>query len=294
MLQTLQKARKRGFGLQDWVKSNTSIKGKKWRFAEIFFTALVMAGPLTKSRVLDAIIKRVALMTDKHPSAGFSVPLNIDLSDSCEQVTVPIDLMKQTARNASFVAVINECVCRHTFNCVTYPHDLGCMFLGEGARVTVANGIAREVTAEEACAHIDKAASLGLAGGAFWVEVEQYVWGFKDEDREKHLEFCFCCPCCCGAFKYEINAHGRTKHLLHKSIGWRCTVNDDCQNCGSCLEACPRQLIRLGDDRAIIDDECSGCGICVSNCPAGALSVAQVGPMKSNLVDYFEGLNLKL
>lgn len=286
--------RSRGRSLRDWVKARTSIKGKAWGFAEVFFKTLVKAAPYTRFRLLEALIERVALMTDDHPSAGFQIPLNVDVSDRGEQVTVPIDLMKQTARDASFRAIINECVCRHTFDCKAYPHDMGCMFLGEGARIVMANGIAREVTAEEACAHIDRAAAMGLAGGAFWIEVEQYVWGFKDEDRDKHLEYCFCCPCCCGAFKYEVSAAGRTKHLLHRSVGWRCAVGEACNGCGTCAPKCPRKLITTGATAAVIDPECTGCGICVSACPSGALRVVQVAPMKEKLTEYFEGLELKL
>jgi len=277
---------------RDWIKKKTSIKGKNWGFARVFFKTLVLAGPLTRIKILDAIIKRVALLTDDHPSAGFQIPLNVDIRG--KYVTVPIDLMKQTVRNASFLAIINECVCRHTFDCKAYPHDMGCMFLGAGARVVVANGIAREVTIDEACAHIDRAAAMGLAAGAFWVEIEQYVWGFKDADRERHLEYCFCCPCCCGAFQFEAKAAGRTKHLLHKSIGWQCTVDEKCKNCGKCVSKCPRKLITKGLNRAVIDSECAGCGICISSCPNGARHIVQVAPMKEKLTDYFEGLDLKL
>jgi Pyruvate/2-oxoacid:ferredoxin oxidoreductase delta subunit len=280
--------------LNDWVKARTSIKGARWGFARVFFRTLVWASRLTRIGVLDGLLQKVGLMTEDHPSAGFQIPLNVVIGKSGRHVVVPIDLMKQTAREATFRAIINECVCRHTFGCEHYPTNLGCLFLGAGARVVVQNGIGSEATADEACAHIDRAASLGLAGGAFFVEIEQYVWGFKDEDREKHLEYCFCCPCCCGAFKYEIAATGRTRHLLHQSVGWRCVVGEDCTACWECVPKCPRRLISPGAHRAEVDPACAGCGICVSACPCGALRVEQVAPMKPRLTDYFEGLELKL
>lgn len=281
-------------GLRDWIKSRTSIKGEAWKFAEVFFSSFVVAGPLTRVPGVETIIKRLALMTDKHPSAGFSIPFNVDLADRGEKVTLPVDLAKQAIREASFRALINKCACRHTFDCKAYPHEFGCMFLGAGARVVVENGIAHEATVEECLAHVDKAAALGLAAGAFWVEVEQYVWGFKDKDRERHLELCFCCSCCCGAFKFEKSAKGRTKHILHKSMGWRCTVGESCTQCGACIEKCPRLLISRGTSRVVIDDECAGCGMCLEACKSGALRVVQVESMRDKLTDYFDGLQLKL
>jgi pyruvate formate lyase activating enzyme len=48
-----------------------------------------------------------------------------------------------------------------------------------------------------------------------------------------------------------------------------------CIGCGACLDACPRDAIRLEDDRRIDRDRCDGCMLCVDECMTGALS--QVG-----------------
>jgi pyruvate formate lyase activating enzyme len=48
-----------------------------------------------------------------------------------------------------------------------------------------------------------------------------------------------------------------------------------CIGCGACLDVCPRDAIRLGDDRRIDRDRCDGCMLCVDECMAAALS--QVG-----------------
>ena len=48
-----------------------------------------------------------------------------------------------------------------------------------------------------------------------------------------------------------------------------------CIGCGACLDVCPRDAIRLGDDRRIDRDRCDACMLCADECMTGALS--QVG-----------------
>ncbi|MGV8083118.1 MAG: DUF362 domain-containing protein [Coriobacteriia bacterium] len=288
------KPRRPRLGLRDWLKRHTAVTSDSVLFGELFFKAIVMAAPFTRVKPLDALIQRVALMTPKHHTAGYSIPLNLDLADKVHPVVLPVELMKKTVAEATYRAIFNECMCRHTFECHDYPHDLGCLFLGDGARVSVQNGVAHEATVEECCEHIDRAAELGLAGHAFWVEIEEFVWGVPDANMQNYLEICFCCPCCCAAFRYEQKAYGHTKTILHKSAGWVCEVGEGCAKCGACVSACPRNLITMGDDAAVIAEECSGCGLCAPACPNGVLQLQQKAEMKENLTEYFEGLGLKI
>ncbi len=48
-------------------------------------------------------------------------------------------------------------------------------------------------------------------------------------------------------------------------------INDDCINCGACLDACPVEAITAGDDKHVIDaDTCIDCGACAEACPVDA------------------------
>lgn len=286
--------RRRGVGLRDAIKRMTAVNSQSLTFGELFFKTIVLAAPLTKYKPLDFVIQRVALMTPKHHTAGYSIPLKLDIADKVHPVVLPVDLMKKTVAEAEYRAIFDQCMCRHTFECGDYPRDLGCLFLGKGARASVANGVAHEASLEECYAHIDRAANLGLAGHAFWVELEEFVWGVPDENMRNYLEICFCCPCCCAAFRYEQKAHGHTKTILHKSAGWACSVGDECVNCGVCVPSCPRGLIISGANIAVIAKECSGCGLCVPTCPNGAIKLTQVEEMRDNLTEYFEGLGLEI
>ena len=204
----------------------------------------------------------------------------------------PVEMMKDAVRRASYRAIMRECLCRKIQGCTDYPIDLGCLFIGPAARACVERGIAREATLEECLAHIDRAQAAGLSAGAYFVEVEEYVWGFRDQDMPNFLEFCFCCPCCCSATLFEQRAGGELKRILHQGIGWSCTVDEEaCIGCGACAEACPHGRMSVVDGKARPHAECAGCGQCLKACGRGALSVCQTGETKPRIEDYFEKLH---
>jgi ferredoxin len=167
-------------------------------------------------------------------------------------------------------------------------------FPGEGAKGLVKNGIAIQITADEAETRIDRAATLGLVGQGLWVEVEQYLWGIQNEHMEKFLEFCFCCPCCCTAM--QITKHStRDIRSRFKSVGWVAKSNDNCINCGKCVDICPQHAITPGQFGIVIDDQCFGCGLCKNSCNTGAIEIIPKNELiKENIKDYFSGLNLEL
>ncbi|MCD8212528.1 MAG: 4Fe-4S binding protein [Campylobacter sp.] len=286
------KPRSAVFGINDWIKSKTAKDAKSQKFGVMFFKSIIFAAPYVKTPLVGNAILKVAKMGDKRHTAGFSMPLNIDLKDSLEQKTLPLELLTKVVTQASYRAIIKTCMCRETFKCRSYPTDFGCLFIGEGARAVVQNGIAYEAGLEECLKHIRKSIELKLAAKAFWVEVEEYVWGVKDKDMQKFLEICFCCPCCCAAFKFSKRSD---THMLVQSSGWLAKVNDElCVKCGKCVKTCPTECISL-DEKIIIDDNCSGCGLCIDSCDkTHALSMFNQTPMKEDVKDYFDGLNLQL
>ena len=48
-------------------------------------------------------------------------------------------------------------------------------------------------------------------------------------------------------------------------------ITDTCISCGACVEECPVEAIKEGDDKYEIDaDLCIECGACEGACPVGA------------------------
>lgn len=230
---------------------------------------------------------------DKRYTQGVSLPLNIDLTPSTTKVTVPIEMMKDTIRKASYRLLLDRCLCRDGHNCKNYSHEIACIFLGEGARITEEHGLGHEVTAEEACAAVDRGAAAGLVGQALWIEVEQFVWGWQNEKMENFLEFCFCCPCCCTALNVSKNA-SRDVQRRFKSVGWKAEITSDCVLCKKCASVCPQSAITYNKTQAVISDDCIGCGLCARECKSDAIKTVLKEPLKPRVEDYFEGLKIDL
>ena len=48
---------------------------------------------------------------------------------------------------------------------------------------------------------------------------------------------------------------------------------DKCNACGSCVDACPVEALKI-EEKAVVDEEaCIDCGTCVDECPEGAISL---------------------
>ncbi len=49
-------------------------------------------------------------------------------------------------------------------------------------------------------------------------------------------------------------------------------ITDDCTACGSCVDSCPSEAIKAGEEKYNINaDECIDCGSCEEACPVSAI-----------------------
>ena len=225
---------------------------------------------------------------------GTTIELNRTLSVDAERdfrsVVVPMDLVHKAIDEALYIGGMKECLCRAGNDCQAYPHDLGCLFLNMGGKVVVDHGMAVEFTKEQAHERVNKAAELGLVCESLWVEVEQLIWGFRNDQMDAFLEICFCCPCCCVAFNLSKNATRDVKRRFSPS-GWTAVVDHElCVGCRKCLDDyCPQDAVhfRASDGKMVVDQEnCVGCGFCRSRCPQGAIKLKQTMPMRASVHEY--------
>ena len=299
-----------GLGIYNWLKEHVIYMSRdRWPLALKLYKLFIRFSVWMKEGGLKAKIYKKGIMlypdmethtstvvmplkVDLEESEATTLPLNLDLSGDGEKVIVPLDVIKASLKNADFIGGMDSCLCREANDCKDYPHNLGCLFLGEAGKVIVKHNLGRQLNYEEAMERVDAAAEAGLMGQAVWVEVEQLLWGIRNDQLDKFLEICFCCPCCCIAVRLARNATDAERHRFHPA-GWTAvpdrTACTGCRLCVSGPNGCPVEAISFGEDgKVVIDQEkCVGCGICKKRCKPGVIKIKQTMPMRADLHEYF-------
>ena len=290
------KNRPNGLGIFNWLIEHVIyMSDKRWPIVLKMYHMFVRFSGWMKQGGWKAKFykKAIKLYPDMEAHTGTVVmPLNVDLTDHAEKVVVPLDLIKESLKKVDYIVGMDGCLCRQANDCKDFSHDIGCLFMGDAARAVVKHGLGREFTYEEACARVDEAAKAGLMGQAVWIEVEQAIWGVRNDLMDHFLEICFCCPCCCIAMRLARNATENERHRFHPS-GWTAVPDrTKCVGCGQCIEGangCPVEAISFGTDCKVqIDQEaCVGCGICKARCSFDVIKIKQTMPMRADIQEYF-------
>ena len=299
--------RPNGLGIFNFIKERILYMSKKrWPLALKLYRFFVKYSVWMKEGGLKAKIFKRGIMLEpvmKAHTASLTLPLNVDLTQEKEKVVVPMDLVKEALKHASYIAGMDSCLCRDAANCQDYPKDIACLFFGDMGKTVVGHGLGREFTYEEACARVDKAAAHGLMAQALWIEVEQLLWGIRNDKMDKFLEVCFCCPCCCIALKLARNADPADRPKIFHPAGWTAVADQTkCVGCKKCVNGangCPMDAISFNEHGKIVINQeiCTGCGICKTRCNLDAIKIKQTMPMRENLPEYFRkeyGLNTKV
>jgi ferredoxin len=158
---------------------------------------------------------------------------------------------------------VANCVCRQMKDmvgerCQVTDRREVCLQFGYAAQLYIEQGKGREITKQEALDILRKSQEEGLV---------------LEPDNSQELNFiCCCCGCCC---------ENLTKMKLFPRPGDFTVTNhfalvDDelCVGCGTCVEICPMDAIKLKNDVAAIKKKrCIGCGNCVAKCPSDAITL---------------------
>jgi ferredoxin len=158
---------------------------------------------------------------------------------------------------------VGICYCRHKMQhlgkACQNPQEV-CLTFNTAAESLAKHKIAREIGQKEAHRIIEECMELGLVQ-------------LGDNVQEGVNWICNCCSCCCdGLLSYRklgYNTRITTNYLSGQGRG-------ECKGCGSCVERCPVDAIRLGEDKdgseyvSVDTDRCIGCGVCVRFCPTGS------------------------
>ena len=294
---TEYKTRRRGLGFVDFIKTHFTYAtpSRMWIIHRIYHLVLKYAKWTKKGGIRAKFYKKLTMIPSETKSHTGTVvmPLNVDLTDESTKVTVPMDLALDAIDNAEYIAGMDTCLCREANGCKDYPSDLACLLFGELGRTVVRHGIGKQITPEEAKARVERARELGLAAQAVWIDIEQFIWGVKNEDMDKFLEICFCCPCCCVGMRLARNVSDKERVRFHPA-GWTAVPDRTrCVGCGKCVNmknGCPMEAISLDEGgKVVIDQEkCIGCGYCRAECKFDVIKIKQTMPMRSDIHEYFK------
>lgn len=168
---------------------------------------------------------------------------------------------------------VSSCPCRSRKNLDPHSPDCKhpvevCLHFGVLGRYTVANGLGREITKDQAHQILKMAADSGLVHG-----LTNWQTGADT--------ICNCCRCCCLFMEaYHVLGHHRSLDPSNYVIE---TNPGICKACGLCESRCPMDALTLvahpeatnkkGLAPRVEADRCLGCGVCVHKCPSGSLTL---------------------
>lgn len=197
------------------------------------------------------------------------LPINQDIVMP-ENAPLPIELVERFIEETSHRVIAAYCGCRKGFGCEHYPHDIGCLMMGDSALEIKRYGC-HEVGIKEAKAHLHRAVDAGLVPIVGKARADNWIFDVKDHKRL--LTVCLCCECCCVTRFTNLAPLKHLEPLIPRLEGISIRVTEDCTGCGKCTEKCYTKAIRVENGRAVIDEYCRACGRCAITCKQHAIEV---------------------
>jgi len=189
--------------------------------------------------------------------------------DSPEEMILPKQDIAEIIKSFEDIAV-GHCFCRQHQDLLGHSCEFNaprevCFTLGKSARFTSEHGFARMITQEEALKLIEDAAEAGLV---------HKVYHPQGNISKEETSICNCCKDCCGTFNLWKKG---TMPMINWSNYLSNIDQDLCVGCGTCVERCPTDAIKLNDEGKAErnPDICIGCGVCAHFCPENAISLLE-------------------
>jgi UDP-glucose 4-epimerase len=181
-----------------------------------------------------------------------------------ENTALPYQILAPIIKKAGGYMKLNRGPCRNGEGCSSYPHDFGCLFLGEAVK-DVSAEIGDQTDMDGAIQHMDQALDLGL--------VPMIVHASFDADLisvpyNKMLAICFCCDCCCTVRHHMRLGPSTFDKTMQRLPGLTVAIGETCTACSTCHSVCPVKAIEFVEGVSLIDqNRCKGCGLCAAICP---------------------------
>jgi len=175
------------------------------------------------------------------------------------------DELRHLIERAGDHIAVQECMCRKVADlqgkhCQTTDRREVCMSLGDLADLYVEEGWGRRISQQEALEIARKNEEEGLV--------------LMPGNEQEASFMCACCRDCCGMLSMMAN-FPRPADVV--ASNFYAQVNTDlCTGCGTCVERCPTQAVKVEGAVSSVDlARCIGCGLCVPTCPENAMHLVK-------------------
>lgn len=199
--------------------------------------------------------------------------ITMDVEVGHENMVLPSQAIEHFIDRSRYIFLMDKCVCRDANGCRDYPAEIGCIFLGRGAK-RIPEKMGHMIGPAEAKEHLRKAREAGLVHLIGRDKIDSVV--FSTGAKEDLLSICSCCPCCC-LWKMVPDLHPDIGQTLTRMPGIEVeVVPGKCIGCGRCVKEriCYVKALSMCGDKVQIDAGlCKGCGRCVEFCSHGAIEL---------------------
>jgi UDP-glucose 4-epimerase len=156
-----------------------------------------------------------------------------------ENTVLPYQVLTPIVQKAGGHMLLGRCPCRNGEGCSLYPHDFGCLFLGESVK-DVSPKIGKQTDTEGALAHVTKALEMGLV---LMIVHSSFDAALISVPFDKMLAVCFCCDCCCTIRHHMRLGPSNFDDTMQRLPGLTVFIGDSCTACGICQDKCPVDAI---------------------------------------------------
>jgi electron transport complex protein RnfB len=192
---------------------------------------------------------------------AFMRPIPVNRSIQVRHAVATYEDVREIVKGQRLIALA-KCICRVQQGLLDQACEKpveACFVFGVHGQYYLDQGMARQVTPEEALEVLEECEKAGLVCQPY--------------NSQNPGGMCNCCGDCCGILR-SLNRMDKPAEVVATNYVVRLDA-DACVGCEICLDRCQMGALTMNDDGVaeLNPDRCISCGLCVTTCEAEALTI---------------------